>query len=172
MVRFVRKEKMDYITNAGPASTQNFWIHLSFKSNGSIDSESPNRTRPPRRRSHRLAASDLGTLRKTEPEILALPAERPTPPKMITKFMTEVTTRFNPFSPNARSARLFLSLLPPNARQTMAVSTTLLSQKSTEPSSLKLKFSALEPPSGRCTPWYMSPERARLLTNRALQRTG
>lgn len=59
--------------------------------------------------------------------------------------MTEVTTRFNPFSPNARSARLFLSLLPPNARQTITVNTTLLPRTSTEPSSLKVKFSTLEP---------------------------
>lgn len=65
---------------------------------------------------------------------------------MITKFMTEVTTRFNPFSPAARSARLFLSLLPPNARQTMAVKTTLLPQKSKEPSSLRLKFSTWKAP--------------------------
>lgn len=60
---------------------------------------------------------------------------------MITKFMTEVSTKFNPFSPAARSARLFLSLLPPNARQTIAVKTTLLPRASTEPSSLSVKFS-------------------------------
>ncbi|CAI4216718.1 unnamed protein product [Parascedosporium putredinis] len=59
---------------------------------------------------------------------------------MITKFMTEVSTKFNPFSPAARSARLFLSLLPPNARQTIAVKTTLLPRASTEPSSLNVKF--------------------------------
>lgn len=64
---------------------------------------------------------------------------------MITKFMSEVTTRFNPFSPNARSARLFLSLLPPNARKSIVVNTTLLPQKSTEPSSLRVKFSASPP---------------------------
>lgn len=74
---------------------------------------------------------------------------------MITKFMTEVTTRFNPFSPSARSARLFLAQLPPNARQTMAVNTTLLPQKSTEPSSLMLKFSTFENRGGRHShgPW-------------------
>lgn len=65
---------------------------------------------------------------------------------MITKFMSEVTTRFNPFSPNARSARLFLSLLPPDARKTIVVNTTLLPQKSKEPSSLRVKFSASRPP--------------------------
>ncbi|SPO00950.1 probable ribosomal protein YmL44, mitochondrial [Cephalotrichum gorgonifer] len=59
---------------------------------------------------------------------------------MMTKFLTEVTTKFNPFSPNARSARLFLSLLPPDARNTIAVKTTLLPQRSTEPSSLSVKF--------------------------------
>lgn len=88
----------------------------------------------------------VGDLAKPETEIHAAPVDHPHSPKMITKFMTEVTTRFNPFSPNARSARLFLSMLPPNARQTMTVSTTLLSQKSTEPSSLKLKFSTLGAP--------------------------
>lgn len=75
---------------------------------------------------------------------------------MITKFMSEVTTRFNPFSPTARSARLFLSLLPPNARKSIVVNTTLLPQKSTEPSSLRVKFSASRLssplPPGRASP--------------------
>lgn len=61
---------------------------------------------------------------------------------MITRFMTEVTTVFNPFSPKAKAARLFLSLLPPNARATgMKISTRLLPRASKEPSFVELKFS-------------------------------
>ncbi|KAH7170921.1 ribosomal protein L44 [Dactylonectria macrodidyma] len=60
---------------------------------------------------------------------------------MITKFMTEVTAKFNPFSACAKPARLFLTLLPPTARANgMAISTTLLPRTSTDPSSLRVKF--------------------------------
>ncbi|GKT42108.1 54S ribosomal protein L44, mitochondrial [Colletotrichum spaethianum] len=60
---------------------------------------------------------------------------------MITKFMTEVTTKFNPFSPRAKSARLFLSNIPPTARASgMSIKTVLLPRTSTEPSSLFVKF--------------------------------
>ncbi|KAG9242128.1 mitochondrial ribosomal protein L44 [Calycina marina] len=59
---------------------------------------------------------------------------------MITKFLTEVSTVFNPFSPKAKPARLFLSFLPPNARQTMKVTTILLPRASKDPSLLELKF--------------------------------
>ncbi len=63
---------------------------------------------------------------------------------MITRFITEVKTRFNPFSAQAKSARLFLSFLPPTARsQGMAITTQLLPRASTEPSSLLIKFSTL-----------------------------
>lgn len=63
--------------------------------------------------------------------------------EMITKFLTEVSTRLNPFSVGAKPARLFLTYLPPNARSSgMAISTTLLPRDSAEPSSLRLKFSA------------------------------
>ena len=65
---------------------------------------------------------------------------------MITRFLTSVTTKFNPFSPSAKTARIFLSLLPPNARQMgMKINTTLLPRNSKEPSVLLLKFSALLP---------------------------
>jgi large subunit ribosomal protein L53 len=65
---------------------------------------------------------------------------------MITRFITEVTTRFNPFSARAKSARLFLSFLPANARaQGMNVTTQLLPRSSTEPSSLYIKFSQYTP---------------------------
>lgn len=61
---------------------------------------------------------------------------------MITKFMTEVTAKFNPFSACAKPARLFLTFLPPNARSHgTAIHTTLLPRTSTEPSSVKVKFS-------------------------------
>ncbi|KAK6227017.1 putative 39S ribosomal protein L53/MRP-L53 [Colletotrichum tabaci] len=60
---------------------------------------------------------------------------------MITKFMTEVTTKFNPFSPKAKSARLFLSCIPPAARSTgLSIKTVLLPRTSTEPPSLFVKF--------------------------------
>ncbi|KAK7418975.1 39S ribosomal protein L44, mitochondrial [Neonectria magnoliae] len=60
---------------------------------------------------------------------------------MITKFMTEVTAKFNPFSTCAKPARLFLTFLPPNARASgMAITTTLLPRHSAEPSSLRVKF--------------------------------
>ncbi len=60
---------------------------------------------------------------------------------MITRFITEVSTAFNPFSPKAKTARLFLSFLPPNARQSMKINTKLLPRTSRIPSSVDLKFS-------------------------------
>jgi large subunit ribosomal protein L53 len=61
---------------------------------------------------------------------------------MISRFITEVTTKFNPFSPQAKAARLFLTFLPPNARSSgMIIQTTLLPRTSTETSMLYLKFS-------------------------------
>lgn len=61
---------------------------------------------------------------------------------MITKFMTEVTAKFNPFSVCAKPARLFLTFLPPSARANgTAITTTVLPRQSTEPSSLCVKFS-------------------------------
>ncbi|ROT36814.1 mitochondrial ribosomal protein L44 [Sodiomyces alkalinus F11] len=60
---------------------------------------------------------------------------------MIIKFMTEIRTRFNPFSPSARSARLFLSFLPPNARANgLVINTDLLPRTSKETPSLYVKF--------------------------------
>ncbi|KXH52464.1 39S ribosomal protein L53/MRP-L53 [Colletotrichum nymphaeae SA-01] len=60
---------------------------------------------------------------------------------MITKFMTEITTKFNPFSPAAKSARLFMSNIPPTARSTgTTIKTILLPRTSTEPASLYVKF--------------------------------
>lgn len=62
--------------------------------------------------------------------------------EMITRFITEVKTAFNPFSPKAKTARLFLSFLPPDARANgMVINTQLLARSSTAPSSLSVKFS-------------------------------
>ncbi|KAI0398454.1 putative ribosomal protein YmL44, mitochondrial [Xylariaceae sp. FL0594] len=60
---------------------------------------------------------------------------------MITRFITEVNTKFNPFSARSRATRLFLSSLPPRARsEGMQINTTLLPRASTEPNSLIVKF--------------------------------
>jgi hypothetical protein len=64
-------------------------------------------------------------------------------PIMITKFMTDITAKFNPFSACAKPARLFLTFLPPNARANGTnINTSLLPRMSTEPSLLSVKFSA------------------------------
>jgi large subunit ribosomal protein L53 len=60
---------------------------------------------------------------------------------MLTRFITEVSTVFNPFSPKAKTARLFLSFLPPDARQDIKVTTRLLPRASRDPSVLQVKFS-------------------------------
>lgn len=61
---------------------------------------------------------------------------------MMTRFITEVNTKFNPFSAGARSARLFLSVLPPSARsQGMVIGTKVLPRSATEKTSLTVKFS-------------------------------
>ncbi|RMJ13222.1 hypothetical protein CDV36_007120 [Fusarium kuroshium] len=61
--------------------------------------------------------------------------------EMITKFMTEVTAKFNPFSACAKPARLFLTFMPPTARANgTTITTTILPRDSKEPSSLRVKF--------------------------------
>ena len=60
---------------------------------------------------------------------------------MITKHITEVTTKFNPFKKPSKTCRVFLAHLPANARQTMKIKTKVLPRDSTENSELKLKFS-------------------------------
>lgn len=60
---------------------------------------------------------------------------------MITKFMTEVTAKFNPFSACAKPARLFLTQIPPGQRLAMVVQSTLLPRTAKEPSSIFVKFS-------------------------------
>ncbi|KAK4220138.1 39S ribosomal protein L53/MRP-L53-domain-containing protein [Rhypophila decipiens] len=60
---------------------------------------------------------------------------------MISRFITEVRMKFNPFNARTRSARLFLSNLPPTARADgMMIQTQLLPKASTEASSLYIKF--------------------------------
>ncbi|KAH8602594.1 mitochondrial ribosomal protein L44 [Bisporella sp. PMI_857] len=59
---------------------------------------------------------------------------------MITRFFTEVYTVFNPFSPKAKTARLFLSFLPPNARNDIKITTKMLPRTSKEPSFVEVKF--------------------------------
>ncbi|KAI1503232.1 putative ribosomal protein YmL44, mitochondrial [Biscogniauxia marginata] len=60
---------------------------------------------------------------------------------MITRFITEVKTKFNPFSLRSRPVRLFLSCFPPNARQSgMQINAQVLPRTATEPSTLYIKF--------------------------------
>ena len=67
---------------------------------------------------------------------------------MITKHITEVITKFNPFTKPAKTCRIFLAHLPANARTTMKINATVLKRDSQEPSFLKLKFSTCFAP--RC----------------------
>ncbi|KXJ91974.1 39S ribosomal protein L53/MRP-L53-domain-containing protein [Microdochium bolleyi] len=60
---------------------------------------------------------------------------------MITRFITEVNTKFNPFSATSRATRLFLAALPPNARAGgMVINTTILPREAPQPASLSVKF--------------------------------
>ncbi|KAF2786755.1 hypothetical protein K505DRAFT_139129 [Melanomma pulvis-pyrius CBS 109.77] len=60
---------------------------------------------------------------------------------MITRFLTEVRVKFNPFSPRSKSARLVLTLIPSNARADgMKVESKMLPRDSKEPASLGVKF--------------------------------
>jgi large subunit ribosomal protein L53 len=60
---------------------------------------------------------------------------------MQTRYLTSVTTRFNPFRQRAKPCRLFLSLLPPNARSIMKINTKVLPRESKESSLLEVTFS-------------------------------
>ncbi|RDA88145.1 hypothetical protein CP532_6780 [Ophiocordyceps camponoti-leonardi (nom. inval.)] len=60
---------------------------------------------------------------------------------MITKYLTEVTAKFNPLSKCSKPARLFLTYLPPDIRtKGTSVSTKLLPRESKESSSVMVKF--------------------------------
>jgi hypothetical protein len=96
-----------------------------------------------------LPPKDLKGKMLMDPSKALLAQQKPTdidqtrPPTMITRFITEVNTKFNPFMSAARSTRLFLSSLPPNARNAggMKINTKLLPRTSTEAPSLMIKFS-------------------------------
>ncbi|KAF2869441.1 39S ribosomal protein L53/MRP-L53-domain-containing protein [Massariosphaeria phaeospora] len=60
---------------------------------------------------------------------------------MITRFLTNVSVKFNPFSPRSKSARLVLSLIPSTARASgLRVESKMLPRDSKEPASLGVKF--------------------------------
>jgi large subunit ribosomal protein L53 len=61
---------------------------------------------------------------------------------MMTKYLTEITARINPFSKRARSARVLLSLVGGEARaRGLLVRSVVLPRASREPPVLELKFS-------------------------------
>ncbi|KAF2675459.1 hypothetical protein BT63DRAFT_420648 [Microthyrium microscopicum] len=59
---------------------------------------------------------------------------------MITKYLTEVTAKFNPFSKRAKAARIFLSCIPADARAQMKITTSLLPPHPVKPTVLDVKF--------------------------------
>lgn len=59
---------------------------------------------------------------------------------MITRFITEVSTVFNPFKKPASTCRKFLAHLPANARQTTKINIKVLPKNSQEACLIKLKF--------------------------------
>ena len=63
---------------------------------------------------------------------------------MITKFITEVHVRLDPFQKSGKICRLLLASLPSNARSIMRINTKVLSKGSAESSLLALKFSMLQ----------------------------
>jgi large subunit ribosomal protein L53 len=53
---------------------------------------------------------------------------------MITRYLANVNIAFNPFTRGGRTARIFASLLPPDARQSgMKVTTTVLPREAKTP---------------------------------------
>ncbi|ODQ65668.1 mitochondrial ribosomal protein l44 [Nadsonia fulvescens var. elongata DSM 6958] len=48
---------------------------------------------------------------------------------MITKYFTNINVAFNPFSPAARVARIFINNIPPKSRMGLKVKTTVLSSE-------------------------------------------
>lgn len=60
---------------------------------------------------------------------------------MITRFVTEVHARFNPFSPRAKILRVFLAQFGPATFNNVKFNTKLLPRASSELSSLRVKFS-------------------------------
>jgi large subunit ribosomal protein L53 len=59
---------------------------------------------------------------------------------MLTRYLTSLSVTFNPFCPLSKTPRLLLAAIPPAARSTIKISTTLLPRDSSDPGSLELKF--------------------------------
>jgi large subunit ribosomal protein L53 len=65
---------------------------------------------------------------------------------MMTKYLTEITARINPFNKRARSARVLLSLVGGEARaRGLLIRNVVLPRASQEPPVLELKFSPSPP---------------------------
>ncbi|RMZ02560.1 hypothetical protein D0862_05987 [Hortaea werneckii] len=65
--------------------------------------------------------------------------------KMITKYITGITTSFSPFNPRSgKTIRNFLASLPPNARSTMRIGVKMFGQNdAAKPAILDLTFNQL-----------------------------
>jgi len=57
---------------------------------------------------------------------------------MITKYLTSVTAKINPFSRRSHAIRVFLSMIPSEARNDIKISTRVVHRLS--PSALDIKF--------------------------------
>lgn len=73
---------------------------------------------------------------------------------MKTTYLTSLSTTLSPFSPHAKTARLILTLLGPQARGRIAIKTTLLprSEALTAPATLEMGFK-----DGKTMKWTWSP---------------
>jgi len=60
---------------------------------------------------------------------------------MITRYMTEVTAKFNPFMKISKGARLFISMIPAESRQNIVIKNVVLPKWSVEHPKLNVKFS-------------------------------
>jgi large subunit ribosomal protein L53 len=62
---------------------------------------------------------------------------------MLTKYISAVKTRFSPFNAQSgKTVRLFLAMLPPNARSTMAIDVKMLGRaQAAQPANLSISFS-------------------------------
>ena len=65
---------------------------------------------------------------------------------MISRYLTDVRVQFNPFSKRTKVARIFLTLLPANAHQTMKITKTVIPMDKPERAALFLQFSTLPCP--------------------------
>lgn len=66
---------------------------------------------------------------------------------MISTYLTSISAKFNPFARAQRMPRIFLSLLPPNARNSIKISIAQFPQSSEEKALLNLTFSTYFIPS-------------------------